>query len=114
MLDEKVIGEIGFNVYSSDRTAELGYAIGKEYWRQGLTLEAAKAVVAWGFEAFGLERIFARADVPNEGSWRIMEKLGMRREGVMRRHRVVAGERVDVVFYGLLREEWEARRISNG
>jgi RimJ/RimL family protein N-acetyltransferase len=110
VLDQRVIGEIGFNVYSGDRTAELGYAIGKDYWRKGLTYEAAAAIVEWGFESLDLERIFARADVPNAGSWRIMEKLGMRREGIMRRHRVIDGERVDVVFNGLLREEWEAMR----
>jgi len=78
----------------------------------GLTTEVARAVVDHGFERLGLETITARADARNTASRRLMEKLGMTREGVLRSRfveRGEGGERVDQVCYSLLREEWERR-----
>ena len=87
-------------------TAELGYSIARPLWGQSLTTEAAQAVVAHGFEELGLTRIQAYADIRNKGSWRVMEKLGMTREGVLRGNRIVHGERVDDVLYAILRDNW--------
>ena len=87
-------------------TAELGYSLARPLWGQGIVTEAAAAVVAYGFDTLGLVRIYASTDVRNTPSWRVMEKLGMQREGVLRRHRLIHGELVDEVFYGILREEW--------
>ena len=86
--------------------AELGYSIAHQLWGQGLTTEAARAVIEHAFEEIGLARIQAFADTRNTASWRVMEKLGMERVGVARRDRVVRGERVDSVFYELLRDNW--------
>jgi len=71
--------------------------------------EAAKAVIQWGFGERGLAKIWAKADPRNRRSWRVMEKLGMTREGLLRGHLKVRGERVDDVYYGILREEWESQ-----
>ena len=86
--------------------AELGYSLARPLWGRGLMTEAATAVVAHGFETLGLVRIYASTDVRNTASWRVMEKLGMQREALMRRHRLIRGEYVDEVFYAILREEW--------
>lgn len=86
--------------------AELGFAIARPLWGQGLVTEAAKAVLAYGFESLNLVRVFAYAVSTNAASLRVMEKLGMRREGVLRRHRLIRGEYVDDVFCSILREEW--------
>ncbi|MCY3505281.1 MAG: GNAT family N-acetyltransferase [Chloroflexi bacterium] len=86
--------------------AELGYSIARPLWGQGLTTEAARAVIAHAFEELGLVRIQAFADIRNAASWRVMEKLGMERIGVAHRDRLVRGERVDSVFYELLRDGW--------
>ena len=72
--------------------------------------EAAAAVVDWAFRERRLARISSQANVRNRRSWRVMEKIGMRREGVSRSRRKdprPGHPRVDVAFYGLLREEWE-------
>ncbi len=58
----------------------------------------------------GVGRIWAFADVRNVASARVMEKLGMQLEGVLRQHDVRRGEFVDRAVYGLLRAEWEAAR----
>lgn len=108
VLDGKVIGGINLGVDKAHELAELGYSIAREHWGQGLTAEACRALIGWAFPAYDLRKIFARADEKNRGSWRVMEKLGMTREGLLREHRLVRGERGDEVIYGLLREEWEA------
>ena len=107
VFEGQVVGGVGLRVYASDERAELGYALAKQHWGKGLTLEAARAVVDWGFERYTLHKIYARADLRNRQSWRVMEKLGMAREGVLRSHEKPRDEHVDDVYYGVLREEWE-------
>ena len=86
--------------------AEMGYSITRPLWGRGLMTEAAVAVLAYGFQSMDPARIYAHADIRNTGSWRVMEKLGMQREGVLRRHRTLRGENIDDVLYAILREEW--------
>ena len=86
-------------------TAELGYSLARPLWGRGLTTEAVTAVIAFGFESLDLARIQAHADIRNEASWRVMEKVGMRREGVLRSNSLVARERVDDVLYDVLSED---------
>ena len=90
----------------------MGYSIARPLWGQGLTTEAATAVIAHGFDKLGLARIQAAADIRNEGSWRVMEKVGMKREGVMRSNRLVRDTRVDDVFYAILRDEWSPPEVG--
>lgn len=101
----RVAGAFNLTVRGPGR-AELGYSIARPLWGRGLTTEAAAAVISHGFESLELVRIFAMADVRNTASWRVMEKLGMRREGVLRRHAVLRGEHVDHVLYAVLADEW--------
>ncbi|MDE2877790.1 GNAT family N-acetyltransferase [Candidatus Palauibacter soopunensis] len=106
VLAGKVIGGIGIRIDVEHATGALGYSIAKEHWGRGLTVEAARAVVDWAFRERGLAKVYAYADVRNTSSLRVMEKLGMTREGMLRGHRTLREERVDDVYYGLLREEW--------
>ena len=105
-----VIGAIRLKVDSKHETGEMGYALARSYWGQGLVTEAGLAVVAWGFEERGLQKIWSHADIRNQRSWRVMERLGMMREGVLRsqnRNPRPGHPRVDLVSYSLLRQEWE-------
>lgn len=106
--DDAVSGGVDLRVDHGRNLAELGYSLAPWLWGQGLTVEAAGAVINWAFLAFGLAKIAARADWRNRQSWRVMEKLGMQREGILRSVRIHRGERFDEVWYGLLRGEWEA------
>lgn len=107
MLDSTVIGGINLRIRPADEIAGLGYGIARTHWGKGLVPEAALAVIGWGFKQYGLTKIYATADPRNKRSHRVMEKLGMTREGVLRSHRKGREARVDEVYYGLLREEWE-------
>ncbi len=107
VFDGHVVGGLGLRVDGRHERAELGYALARQHWGKGLTLEAAQAVVGWGFERYSLYKVYARADLRNRQSWRVMEKLGMVREGVLRSHDKPRDERVDDAYYGVLRDEWE-------
>ena len=109
-LDGRVGGGVGLDVKQTDAIAELGYAIARPLWGKGLMPEAARAAVDWGFEWLGLAKVYAMVDVRNARSLRVMEKLGMAREGVLRSHASVRGNRIDVAAYGLVREDWEQGR----
>ena len=95
----------------STEVARIGRAliltIGQPQWGRGLTPEAARAVVGWGFERYALNKVGAYAALNNRRSWRVMEKLGMTREAVLRSNAKLWDEYVDDVYYGVLRKEWE-------
>jgi RimJ/RimL family protein N-acetyltransferase len=62
----------------SETRAELGYRLHRVYWGQGLAAEGAAALVDWGFETAGYEKIVATTMTVNQASRRVMEKIGMR------------------------------------
>ena len=108
-LHGTVIGSMNIRVDLRNGAAEIGYAIGRKYWGQGITAEACKALVDWAFKEYDLARVCARADLENIQSWRVMEKLGMQREGITRSGGPSARNpdcREDVVTYSVLRTEW--------
>lgn len=105
-----VVGSVKLTIEKSLEIASLRYSISRPCWNQGLTTEAVAAVVDWGFDDIGLQKVYARMDVENIGSWRVMEKIGMIREGTLRSHGVNRGVRYDIHYYGILRSEWEKRR----
>lgn len=97
-----VIGTVNFEVDAEKWTAMLGYAIGREYWGQGIATEAARAAMAWGIEVFDLVRIWASTDARHLRSHRVLEKLGMQREALrIGDHVGHFGELVDELVYGL-------------
>jgi ribosomal-protein-alanine N-acetyltransferase len=106
VLDSEVIGGIGLTIESKYANGELAYSLSREHWGKGLVVEAAREVVRWGFAELDLAKIWTRADALNTQSTRVMEKLGMTLEGVLRDQTVVGGERRDEVRYGLLHAEW--------
>ena len=86
--------------------AEIGYALARKYWGQGLMTEAVRAVLDYGFNSLLLNRIEARCDVENTASWHVMEKAGMKFEGVLRQNIILHGRPRDAKMYAILREEW--------
>ena len=110
VLDGAGIGGIILSIDSKHETGAIHYALARTHWGQGLMTEAVAAVVDWGFRRRGLSRISSHADLRNRRSWRVMEKLGMTREGVFRSQRKdprPGHPRVDFVYYALLRDQWK-------
>ncbi len=103
----RVIGSIALHWRDRpNRTAELGYCLHRDFWGQGVVTEAARALLEAGFRHLDLHRVFATCDVRNTGSFGVMEKIGMRREGCLRRDRQVKGAWRDTYLYALLAEEF--------
>ena len=88
--------------------AEIGFALARAHWGQGLATEAVGALLRFAFEDLGLHRLEADADPRNERSVRLLERLGFRREGILRERYWVNGERQDTMMLGLLAPEWRA------
>jgi RimJ/RimL family protein N-acetyltransferase len=109
VADGLVIGSIRLSVTDeAARTGDIGYSFASAYWRQGIGTEAARAMVAVGFEVLGLHRIWAECDTRNAGSYGIMEKLGMRREGHLRQNKRARDGWRDSYLYAILADEWSA------
>ena len=108
--ENKMIGTIDFVSWLEKRQrAEIGYTLSHHYWGQGLMLEAAEALVNFGFKEMDLIKVEAPIMLDNKQSQRVAEKLGMIREGVLRKHMIIKGEFVDLAMYGVLKEEFYSR-----
>jgi ribosomal-protein-alanine N-acetyltransferase len=70
-------GFCGLRQFGEPPEVEILYGLLPQYWGRGLVVEAARAVLRYGFETAGLKRIYAGADPPNAASFRVMERLGM-------------------------------------
>lgn len=107
--DNKIIGTCGLANWIPDQArAEIGYALSRKYWGQGYMPEAVCPVITFGFRMMKLNRIEGRCIIPNTASARVMEKVGMKFEGVLRQHLFVKGSFHDVKMYSILKEEWTA------
>lgn len=80
------IGNINIHAAHNIRCGEIGYCLSRKYWNKGIMTEALKAVIDFGFNKIGFERIQAYYKIENEASGRVMEKAGMVREGILRKY----------------------------
>lgn len=106
--EARVIGSIRLSLQEPGN-ADFGYSYNSAYWRKGYGYEAAEAIVGVAFDGLRLHRVWATCDVRNRGSFAIMEKLGMRREGTLRKNQLVRDGWRDTHLYALLDEEWVTR-----
>ena len=109
-VDGQLIGSCGIRLESTDsRQANIGYEIAPGYWGEGYATEAARAMVAFGFGELHLHRIWARCVAENVASYRVLEKVGMRREWRLREQEWTKGQGWDTLVYGILDHEWRSR-----
>ena len=109
--NDKSIGGVNIRFDFHNQIGVIGYSIARPYWGRGFITQVAGALIDTAFETYpDLNRIRAMADARNHASLRVMEKLGMVREGRLRQNRYVRGEFIDEVWCGLLRSEWIPRR----
>lgn len=104
--DEALLGAITLGLTARHERGSLGYWLGVPYWNQGYTTEAARRVTAFAFLDFGCYRIEAGCFPRNVASARVMEKTGLRYEGVLRGYLRKGDQYEDVAMYALLRPEY--------
>jgi [ribosomal protein S5]-alanine N-acetyltransferase len=102
-----LIGLININLSAPYKRGELAYWVGKEYWGKGYGTEATRIVLEYGFNDLNLNKIFAASFTTNPGSWRIMEKVGLKYEGTLKQHVTRFGQFHDLAYYGLLKVEFD-------
>jgi ribosomal-protein-alanine N-acetyltransferase len=106
----RLIGNCGLRIDDAEgRQGNIGYELDPRYWGRGYATEAARAMVALGFERFGLHRIWSWCVADNTASAHVLEKLGMRREGHLREREYYKGRWWDQLIYAVLDREWPTR-----
>lgn len=84
IYENRIVGSIAiFNVEDND-SGELGYSLGSKWWKKGINTEAVNAVLNYAFKDVGFHRIYASCHEDNIGSKRVMQKVGMSYEGILR------------------------------
>ncbi|MGN7359942.1 GNAT family N-acetyltransferase [Paenibacillus sp. SAF-054] len=102
----EIIGGVG--LHKNGTNGEVGYCFHPDYWGQGYACESAAAMLELGFRQFGLHRIYATCRPGNKGSERVMQKLGMQKEGHLREHLLSnKGGFVDSYLYSILVQDYD-------
>lgn len=104
--ESALVGAIGIRINKNNNLGEIGYWIGVPYWNQGFCTEAAQAILSYGFNSLGFNRIQARHLTRNPASGRVMRKIGMRHEGTLRQSVFCWGRYEDIEMYAILREQF--------
>ncbi len=106
----KVIGMASLsNIHPTDRNAELGYWLGKNFWRRGLMSEAVSLILSFGFNELKLVRIYAKVLNKNIASANLLKKFGFKYEGTMRKATVRDNTWSDLLLFSILDTEFKAQ-----
>lgn len=105
--NNSLIGTVSLIVNKPCQRGELGYWLDPQEWNKGYITEAAKELLRFGFEEWNLHKIYASHMTRNLASGKVMQKLGMEREGMRKEHTFRWGKFEDTVLYGILKKEWE-------
>ena len=110
----KVIGSCGVHPDCDNGIASLGWILHMDYWKQGYGTELGGELIRYGFEEMKLHRIWAPCAANNYGSWRVMERNGMRREALHKKAfwARVDKEWIDMVEYAILAEEYNGATLN--
>lgn len=109
--EQKMIGRVSLMPFSRrNLRAEIGYAMNRQYWGKGLMSEALRRLIQFAFTDLGLNRVEAAVFPDNPRSIAVLEKAGLKLEGVRRESTFRDGQFVDVNLYSLLKREWQQNR----
>ena len=107
-IDGKLIGTVGIHrINWASRNGYLGIAIfDKGFWNRGIGTEATSLILKYAFEYLNLHKILLEVYEYNERAIRVYEKLGFKREGILRKNHYLKGKYYDVIVMGILQEEY--------
>ena len=106
--DSQIIGAVGIRVVNkTSKIAECGYWLKRELWGQGIATEVTNELIKFGFKNMGMNKIAATAIPENIGSVRVLEKVGMTKEGLLRENIIARGNSYDTVYMSILKREYE-------
>ncbi|WP_426444043.1 GNAT family N-acetyltransferase [Staphylococcus xylosus] len=103
---DKVIRTIQLAIDEVNQSAEINFILQPNYWGHGIATDIAKTIIKYAFKVLKLNRIGAAIDSRNIVAGIVLEKLGMKREGILRKDKLVQDTYRDTLIYGLLRSEY--------
>ncbi|MFC2143136.1 GNAT family N-acetyltransferase [Candidatus Aenigmatarchaeota archaeon] len=107
-----VIGMISLDkIEKQHMRAELGFWLGKEYWKHGFVSESLLLILDHGFNNLKLHRIYAKVFKPNKASSKLLKRAGFKKEGLMRKNFSKDGKYLDTVLYSMLKNEFRKKLI---
>jgi ribosomal-protein-alanine N-acetyltransferase len=113
--EDRLLGHVSlFNFHEPSDRGDIGYGLDRANWGQGLMHEALTAVIDYAFGPLGLRRLEADIHPANAASLRAVERLGFRREGLLKERWQVGETISDSVLLGLLARDWRARETGSG
>ncbi len=101
----EILGAIGLTHDHRYHNGELGYWIGEKFWGKGYATEAGRALLEFAFKEKNYHKVYARHFGSNPASGRVIEKIGMTREGLLRDHVTKDDRYEDLHYYGILQKE---------
>lgn len=103
-----IIGTCGYNHWAkTHRRLELSYDLNHEYWNKGITTRALMAICEYAYKMLNVNRIQATVACNNFASIRVLEKLGLQKEGVMKDYGILLGKPYDYYMYGVTKNEFK-------
>ena len=110
-----LIGDCAFHVLAHDACqAEIGFSLARPYQRQGYATEAVRRLLEYLFDGLGLHRVTATCDAENRASAKLLERVGMRREGHFIENIWFKGTWGSEHLYALLHREWNSQGETKG
>lgn len=112
--NNKMVGTIElFDINEKRSFGEIGYALNPQYWGKGIVPESVKGILKLGFESLNLNRIQVRHRLTNYNSQRVIEKIGFKKEGVLRDYSKIVNEDryEDSVIYSILEREYTNKEL---
>lgn len=107
IFDEIMVGAGEINIRDfTNKAGEIAYIVNPDYWGKGIATEVAKLLLDFGFKELKLHRIYATCDPRNVGSTKVLEKVGMTKEGRIRDDLLIKDGWRDSFLFGLLEHEW--------
>ena len=114
--DGRIVGEINFfDVENRNERCEVGYTVGSKWWNHGIATEALTEVIRFAFDEVHFHKVCAQCDAANVGSSRVMQKSGMKLEGLFREHNMRKdGTRNDTAHYATFSRDWGEDNAGDG
>jgi ribosomal-protein-serine acetyltransferase len=113
IIDKNIVGRMGMHrINHQNKIGEIGYWLAGDLQGRGVVTKCCKTLIGHGFTVLDLNRIEIKCGVGNHKSMAIPEKLGFKKEGILRQAEWLNGKFIDLYLYALLKEEWENTRSS--
>jgi len=106
LADRVLVGDVAVRLHDNLMQAEIGFTVARAHQGRGYATEAVRAVLDRLFRVQGMHKVAGECDARNLASAALMERLGFRREGLLREQTFIKGEWTDDLIFGLLAPEW--------